>query len=161
LESLVAWKGPQLVRLARVLLRDEHQAEDVVQDVLTTCVLKWSRIQELDNPSAYLNRMVVNAVASSRRRPWRREHTSDPADLPDAPGGDPAEPHAQRHDSLALLRQLPDKQRIAIVLRLYEGMPDEEIADLMNCSQATVRSNAHRGLVTLRRLLTAEGPTRA
>ncbi|WP_432536696.1 SigE family RNA polymerase sigma factor [Kineococcus arenarius] len=161
LESLVAWKGPQLVRLARTLLRDEHQAEDVVQDVLATCLAKWSRIQALDNPSAYLNRMVVNAVTTSRRRPWRREHASDPADLPDQGISDTAGPHAERQRCLALLRRLPDKQRIAIVLRLYEGMPDAEIADLMDCSTATVRSNAHRGLATLRRLLAEEGIARA
>ncbi len=34
LDSLIAWKGPELVRLARGLLKDPHQAEDVVQDVL-------------------------------------------------------------------------------------------------------------------------------
>ncbi|GAB3462564.1 SigE family RNA polymerase sigma factor [Kineococcus endophyticus] len=161
LESLVAWKGPQLVRLARVLLRDEHQAEDVVQDVLATCVDKWSRIRTVDDPSAYLNRMVVNAVTTLRRRPWRREHTADPADLPDPGTDDGSGPFAERQRCLALLRRLPDKQRIAIVLRLYEGLPDSEIADLMDCSTATVRSNAHRGLATLRRLLTEEGVTRA
>ncbi|WP_432571494.1 SigE family RNA polymerase sigma factor [Kineococcus sp. SYSU DK005] len=161
LESLVAWKGPQLVRLAQVLLRDEHQAEDVVQDVLATCVLKWSRIQALEEPSAYLNQMVVNAAISSRRRPWRREHASDPADLPEQSTSDPAGPHAERQRCLALLRRLPDKQRITLALRLYEDLPDAEIADLMNCSTATVRSNAHRGLATLRRLLAEEGIHRA
>ncbi|WP_432542127.1 SigE family RNA polymerase sigma factor [Kineococcus sp. SYSU DK002] len=161
LESLVAWKGPQLVRLARVLLRDEHQAEDVVQDVLATCVRKWSRIQALEDPSAYLNRMVVNAVSTSRRRPWRREHAADPAELPEEVVSDTTGLHAERQRCLALLRRLPDKQRIALVLRLYEGLPDAEIADLMDCSTATVRSNAHRGLATLRRLLAEEGITRA
>ncbi|GAB3452584.1 sigma-70 family RNA polymerase sigma factor [Kineococcus endophyticus] len=168
----MAWKGPQLVRLARTLLRDEHQAEDVVQDVLATCVLKWSRIQAVENPSAYLNRMLVNAVTTSRRRPWRREHAADPVDLPQlteqaqhrlatAGGSDVAGSHAERQRCLELLRRLPDKQRVAVVLRLYEGLPDNEIADLMDCSTATVRSNAHRGLATLRRLLTEEGITRA
>ncbi|NAZ81190.1 sigma-70 family RNA polymerase sigma factor [Kineococcus sp. R8] len=157
----MAWKGPELVRLARALLRDGHQAEDVVQDVLATCVLKWARIQAVDDPSAYLNRMVVNAVTSSRRRPWRREHASDPADLPERPVGDAAGAHAERQRCLDLLRRLPDKQRVAIVLRLYEGLPDREIADLMDCTPATVRSNAHRGLATLRRQLLEEGTTRA
>ncbi|WP_432485339.1 SigE family RNA polymerase sigma factor [Kineococcus esterisolvens] len=161
LESLVAWKGPQLVRLARALLRDPHQAEDVVQDVLATCVLKWSRIQAVDDPSAYLNRMVVNAVTSLRRRPWRREQASDPADLPDLAVPDASPGHAERQRCLALLRRLPDRQRVTLVLRLYEGMPDEEIAQLLDCSTVTVRSNAHRGLATLRRLIAEEGIDRA
>lgn len=161
LESLVAWKGPQLMRLAQMLLRDEHQAQDVVQDVLAACVAKWSRIQALEDPSAYLNRMLVNAVSTSRRRPWRREHTADPADLPEQTLGDPAGPHAERARMLALLQRLPDKQRMAVVLRIYEDLPDAEIADLMNCSMVTVRSNVHRGLATLRRLLAEEDPHRA
>ncbi|PPK93783.1 RNA polymerase sigma-70 factor (sigma-E family) [Kineococcus xinjiangensis] len=158
LESLVAWKGPQLVRLARALLRDPHQAEDVVQDVLATCVRKWSRIQSVDDPSAYLNRMVVNAVTSLRRRAWRREWLSDPAELPEVHLDDSSSGHAERQRCLALLRRLPDRQRIALVLRLYEDMPDEEIADLLGCSTGTVRSNAHRGLATLRRLIAEEDP---
>jgi len=108
LESLVAWKGPQMVRLARALLRDEHQAEDVVQDVLAVCVTKWTRIQSLDDPSAYLNRMVVNAVTNSRRRPWRREHVSDPADLPDRGVSDSTGPFAERQrcGGIAYLRHV-------------------------------------------------------
>ncbi|GAA0315434.1 RNA polymerase sigma factor (sigma-70 family) [Kineococcus aurantiacus] len=158
--------------MAWTLLRDEHQAEDVVQDVLATCVTRWARIEALEDPSAYLNRMLVNAVTTSRRRPWRREHAADPTDLAQltershplhigAGLGDVAGTHAERQRCLALLRQLPDKQRIAVVLRLYEGLPDTEIADLVDCSTATARSNAHRGLATLRRLLTEEGITRA
>ncbi len=165
----MAGKGPQLVRLARALLRDQHQAEDVVQDVLAACVTRWNRISTLDDPSAYLNRMVVNAVISSRRRPWRREQANDPTDLgarASGPGSadavpDVADAHAERHRCLELLRRLPDRQRVALVLRLYEGMPDTEIADLMNCSTTTVRSNAHRGLASLRRMLDEEGITRA
>ncbi|MEZ0163182.1 sigma factor [Kineococcus sp. LSe6-4] len=124
LESLVSWKGPELVRLARGLLRDPHQAEDVVQDVLARCVLKWSRIQAVEDPSAYLNRMVVNAVVSHHRRPWRRERVSDPAELPDAPVHDDGAGYGDRQHYLALLRRLPDAQRATLVLRLYEGLPD-------------------------------------
>ncbi|GAB3472433.1 SigE family RNA polymerase sigma factor [Kineococcus endophyticus] len=153
LDSLIAWKGPELVRLARGLLKDPHQAEDVVQDVLARCVLKWSRIQAVEDPSAYLNRMVVNAIVSHHRRPWRREQVSDPAELPEAAVPDASEGHDERQHYLTLLRRLPDAQRATLVLRLYEGLPDAEIADLLHCSQATVRSHAYRGLRTLRRFL--------
>lgn len=111
LESLVSWKGPELVRLTRGLLRDPHQAEDVVQDVLARCVLKWSRVQAVEDPSAYLNRMVVNAVVSHHRRPWRRERVSDPAELPDVPVHDDGAGYGDRQHYLALLRRLPDARR--------------------------------------------------
>ena len=54
---------------------------------------------------------------------------------------------------LALLRRLPAKQRAVLVLRHYEGLPDAEIAELMGTSAVTVRSNAHRGIASLRTML--------
>ena len=63
----------------------------------------------------------------------------------------------ERDHMLALLRRLPGKQRVVLVLRHYEQMDDTEIAALLGVSTVTVRSNAHRGLARLRRLM-AEAP---
>ncbi|WP_345712279.1 SigE family RNA polymerase sigma factor [Kineococcus glutinatus] len=157
LGSFVAAQGPALVRLARALLRDPHRAEDVVQDVLARAVLRWGSIERADDPVAYVKRMVVNASISSTRLAFRRtERAADPAALPETGVPDGAAAHAERDLLLRLLRRLPDKQRSALVLRHYEGLPDEEIAELLGCSRATVRSNAHRGLATLRTLLQQE-----
>ena len=46
-----------------------------------------------------------------------------------------------------------DRQRIAIVLRFYEDMPDDRIAEILDCRQATVRSAIHRGLQSLRQVI--------
>lgn len=164
--AFVAAQGPGLVRLARGLLRDPTTAEDVVQDVLATVLLKWSRVNAADNREAYVRRMVVNACTSFFRRAARRERAADPVDLPEGPapgasGGsttvaDHAQQVAERDRMLAALRRLPAKQRAVLVLRHYEGMSDAEIADLLGTREVTVRSNAHRGLATLRTLL-AEG----
>ncbi len=53
-------------------------------------------------------------------------------------------------DSLATLT---DRQRTAIVLRFYEDMPDDRIAEVLGCRQATVRSAIYRGLQSLRRVI--------
>jgi DNA-directed RNA polymerase specialized sigma24 family protein len=53
---------------------------------------------------------------------------------------------------------LPPKQRAVLVLRHYEGRPDDEIAALVGCTVTTVRSNAHRGLASLRRMLVEARP---
>ena len=159
-EEFALARGPALVRLARGLLRDPHHAEDVVQDVLAKALVRWDRIERTDDPDAYVRRMVVNASTSFWRRAVRREKTVEPEHLPDAPVGDRTDAFAGRDEMLALLRSLPAKQRAVLVLRHYEGLPDAEIADLLGCSPVTVRSNAHRGLATLRGLLAAQGVTR-
>ncbi|HEY6793165.1 MAG TPA: SigE family RNA polymerase sigma factor [Kineosporiaceae bacterium] len=146
--------GPALVRLARGLLRDPHQAEDVVQDVLARVLLRWGRISTLEDPIAYVRRMVVNACTSWFRRAARREFARDAATLPEPLTPDPAQAIGERDRMWTLLRRLPTKQRAVLVLRHYEGCSDEEISQILGSSQVTVRSNASRGLATLRRMMT-------
>lgn len=152
--AFVATRGSALVRLARGLLRDPHQAEDVVQDVLAKTLVQWHRISAVDDLDAYVRRMVTNACTSWFRRAVRREHVQDTATLPERAGpGDVAVAVTDRDRVINLLRRLPARQRAVLVLRHYEGLPDVEIARLLGTSEVTVRSNAHRGLASLRRIM--------
>lgn len=163
-EGFAAVRGPALVRLARGLLRHPENAEDVVQDVLAKVFVQWGRVQRAGDPDAYVRRMVVNQCTSFWRRAVRRERPWHSDRMPDQPVPDPSSAHAERERMLELLRRLPVKQRTVLVLRHYEGLPDAEIADLLGSSAGTVRSNAHRGLASLRAMLeadTAEDATRA
>ena len=49
--------------------------------------------------------------------------------------------------------QLPPQQRSVVVLRIWEGLPYAEIADLLGRNEGTVRSNMHHGLATMRQYL--------
>jgi RNA polymerase sigma-70 factor (sigma-E family) len=150
-EEFVAVRGPALVRLARGLLRDPDTAEDVVQDVLAKALLKWGRVSAADDPVAYVNRMVVNASTSFWRRAARRERATE--FLPEAGVPDASGQLADRDALLSALRKLPTKQRTVLVLRHFEDYSDEQIADLLDVTTGTVRSNAHRGLAALREAL--------
>jgi RNA polymerase sigma factor (sigma-70 family) len=55
-----------------------------------------------------------------------------------------------------LCATLPAKQRAAVVLRYYEDLPDAEIAAILDCSPATVRSQIHRALASLRTAIGTE-----
>jgi RNA polymerase sigma-70 factor (sigma-E family) len=149
-------RGPALVRLARGLLRDPHQAEDVVQDVLAKVLVQWGRVSAADDMDAYVRRMVVNACTSWFRRAARREYAHDATTMPERSLPDASAGIAERDRVMGLLRRLPDRQRAVLVMRHYEGLPDSAIADLLGTSEVTVRSNAHRGLATLRRYLAAD-----
>ncbi len=151
-DAFVSARGAALVRMARRLLRDPHDAEDVVQDVLVKAHQHWARIVTRDSPDVYVRRMLVNATVSFWRRPARRERAVDV--VPVGPGADEAAAFDERQRLLTALRQLPAKQRAVLVLRHYEGLSDEEIAAVMQTSPVTVRSNVHRGLANLRAALT-------
>lgn len=158
-DEFVMTQAPSLVRLARGLLKNPHDAEDVVQDVLAKALLKWGTICAADHPEAYVRRMVVNACTSFFRRPSRREAPTEfatPSFGMRMVRADATEELAQRDRMMTLIRRLPTKQRAVLVLRHYEDRSDADIADLLGCSQVTVRSNAMRGLATLRRWMEEE-----
>ena len=144
-----------LCRFAGVLSGDPALADDVVADVLGNAYERWSRIGELENPHAYVRKMVVNEYLSWRRRAVRTAVRAELHELVE-PVADHADVHADRHELLGELRQLPPKQRAALVLRYYEGLPFSDIADLLGCGENAVRSNVSRALQRLRIQLTGE-----
>jgi RNA polymerase sigma-70 factor (sigma-E family) len=138
---------PPLLRFATVLCGTPHLAEDVVQDVAIKAQRKWDRIGGLDNPEAYLRRMVVNEYLSWRRK-WSQYVPS--AEIEPASSPDHAERTADRDQLLGELAKLPRRQRAVLVLRYFGGLTDAEIAETLGCSPGTVRSHASRALATLR-----------
>jgi RNA polymerase sigma factor (sigma-70 family) len=61
--------------------------------------------------------------------------------------------HADRDEVLEALRSLGPRQRACVVLRYYEDLTIEETAEILGCSEGTVKSQASRGLDTLRQAI--------
>ncbi|MER7282363.1 SigE family RNA polymerase sigma factor [Dactylosporangium sp. NPDC000244] len=153
-EEFLAARLPALTRYATALAGDPDAGADVLQDVLVKAQPRWSKIAELESPEAYVRRMVINELTSARRQlaaRLRRERVHQAAEPAAADGHD--ERIAQRDALVRLIRDLPARQRIVIVLRYLEDMADADIAVLMGCSIVTVRTQAMRGLATLRAVL--------
>jgi RNA polymerase sigma factor (sigma-70 family) len=143
----VSWSGTEaayaasyreLPRVAYVLTGSAAAAEDVVHDVFCRV---GPRVATLDNPAAYLRVAVVNQCRSLHRRFTRAPR---PTVAPDA------SLDTGLTEFRDALQTLPPKQRAAVVLRYLCDLPDDEIADILDCRPATVRSLVHRGLAALR-----------
>jgi RNA polymerase sigma-70 factor (sigma-E family) len=162
-EQFAISRLPSLLRYAVVLTGDRELAQDVVQEVLARAQVRWRRILAADVPEAYVRRMVLNEYLSWRRS-WaaRNVHSVGErlVDLDDARGGvrDHAQHVVDADELWARLAGLGRKQRAVLVLRYYEELDDESIADLLGCSPVTVRSHASRALKHLR--LSSEHQTR-
>ncbi|HZX08393.1 SigE family RNA polymerase sigma factor [Kribbella sp.] len=141
-----------LRRTAFLVAGDRHRADDIVQDALYKLYLAWPKVRRVGNPFAYARRVVVNAAYDGGRRPWRREvaiaELPDRAELDDFTAG-----HADRDEVLVALRSLGPRQRACVVLRYYEDLSVEQTAEILGCSEGTVKSQAARGLDTLRRAI--------
>ena len=144
-EEYVLTRGAALVGYAYVLCGDRHLAEDLVQEVLVRVARRWDQIEGPADP--YVRTAVARELTSWRRR---RSNAEIPSVLPDRPGGFAPDAAVERDPLWRLLQMLPVRQRAVLVLRHWEGLDDIEIAELLGCRRATVRSLAARAAATLR-----------
>jgi RNA polymerase sigma-70 factor (sigma-E family) len=145
----VARQRPALMRFATILTSQTWLAEDLVSDVLGKAFERWERISQLAEPNAYVRRMVVNEYLSWHRRLARTAPRED-IELDTVTVADGAVERAERDAMISRLAQLPRRQRAAVVLRYYVGLPDADIAAYLDCRDGTVRSLISRALASLR-----------
>jgi RNA polymerase sigma-70 factor (sigma-E family) len=148
-ETYVQERRQALFRFAVVLCGDPVLAEDILTDVLSRAYEHWDRISAADNVHAYLRRVTVNEYLAWWRRRARTIPVAELGELATATA-DPADRYAEYAEIMAELARLPKRQRAVLVLRFYEGAPDEEIARVLGCRPGTVRSLASRALAALR-----------
>jgi RNA polymerase sigma-70 factor (sigma-E family) len=149
-----AW--PALYRSAYLLTGSHADAEDVAQQTLEKAYRSWSRVVASAVPEAYLRRMLTNTFLSGRRLKRHRLEL-----LTDSWSGH-EQPHSRpgTEDQLMLwprLKSLPPRQRAVIVLRYFEDLSEEQIAETLGCSRGNVKSTAHRALKALRAAIGSDG----
>lgn len=142
LEALITENENRLYRAALAILGDSQEAEDAVQDAFVKYLEKAPA--ELENPAAWLMRVLVNGCKSRLRLAWRRV-TELPDTLPT--------PSPEEKEELAELWSLPPEERAAIHLFYYEGYTTDEIAAMTGVAPGTVRSRLSRARERLRKLL--------
>lgn len=128
-----------LVRSAWLMCGSRELAEDLAHDAF---VRLYRSGAQPEKPLPYLRRTVVNLLADSCRR--ERIARAVTAETPAIEMG------PQEMETWHLVSGLPLRQRQALVLRYGDDLSIEEIAEVMYCSQAAVKSLVHRGLETLR-----------
>jgi RNA polymerase sigma-70 factor (sigma-E family) len=145
-----------LVRMAKLLLRDQPSAEDVVQDAFLGLYRAWPGLRDRDHVLPYLRAAVINgsrSVLRSRRRALLRPVQHEP---PASSAESAAMAVEDRRAVLAAVARLPRRMREVLVLRYYLGLPDQEIAAALGISRGTVSSTASRGLAAVARELGEE-----
>ena len=141
-------RTPALLRIAYLVAGNAHDAEDLVQSALEKAAVRW---QHLDDPEAYLRRVIYTKAVSR----WRRLRARPPETLTAAPPERPGLVEADHDTRLVLasaIRRLTPKQRAVLVLRYYEDRTEAEAAILLGVSSGTVKSQTRQALRRLREL---------
>lgn len=132
----------QLVGLAFVLTGSRSLAEDVCQDALTEAHRRWDTIGSYDDPGAWVRRVMVN---KSRSR--FRKLTSETKALTriGARRLETVEPTERSLEVWDRVRELPRRQSQAIALFYWEDRSMAQIAEILECSEETVKTHLKRG----------------
>ena len=151
-DGFVVSRSPALLRSAYLLVQDEGLAEDLLQTALTKAWFAWKRIEE---PEAYVRRIMVTTSASWWRRRWSRETPTDEPEQQPTTAGLVESAHGQ--DLWIAIGHLPPRQRAVVVLRFLEDRTEADTASLMGCSVGTVKSQCAKALAKLRVDATLDG----
>ena len=159
------WSGPLLRYLER-MVRDTATAEELVQEAF----LRVHRARDRYEPSArfstWLYRIATNLALNELRRPRRRRpHASTDVEEAEVPvlreaGPTPDERAHSRRVSVAVeaaLRDLPERQRMALWLVAVEGLAYAEVAEALETSVGSVKSLVHRARTQLAAVLGDSG----
>lgn len=161
-EELIAPVRERMMRVIWRIVRQREEAEDTMQEVLTTTWKKRNLIFRHPNPQALILKICVNAAVDALRKKHRggRFVGSEVIDrLPDgASENDPAQIETAALVKKAVGR-LPKKQAVAVVMRILEGHSYKEIAEALGCREATARTHVLRGRAKLARWLSYLRPS--
>jgi RNA polymerase sigma-70 factor (sigma-E family) len=142
-----------MLRLAVLLGADD--AEDIVAEAFYQLYRRWKKLREADAALPYLRSVVCNLTRMRLRhlQVVRKHATPDAAER----SGTSAETEALLQDDqralVAALKELPTRQREALVLRHWLGLREAEIAAAMGISCGAVKSHTSRGMAALTRVL--------
>jgi RNA polymerase sigma-70 factor (sigma-E family) len=158
LEDLYLRRAPEALRLAFLLTRDGQVAEDIVQEAFIRVAGRFQHLRSPDAFGAYLRRTVVNlCMTHHRRKRTARAHAQRAGAVAGRSEPSVGLPDIETRDEVrAALAQLPVRQRAAVMLRFYEDLPEQQVADALGCSVTAARSLVFRGMETLRTLIERE-----
>lgn len=139
------------------LVGNAADAQDLTQEVFIKALQRQEQLRELEKAAHWLSRIATNTAMDHLRRRSRRVESDLeglPGPLP-GPDGESPEERLLRAERAALLEEglsrLTPRERAALILRDLEDLPAEEVARLLNCGKATVRSHIANARIKFRR----------
>jgi RNA polymerase sigma-70 factor (sigma-E family) len=140
--------GPRLRRTAYLMCRDWHLAQDLTQITLAKLYTAWGRLNWLDEPTAYARKVLLRTFLDHQRRHGSRELVVE--SIPDTAHDSSPELRLTLLDALG---HLPPRDRAIVVLRYWEDLSIDAVAELVGTSVSVVKTQSMRSLTKLRQLL--------
>ncbi len=155
--SLYELHAVGLIRLAVIMLGDQTAAEDVVQEAFCGLYRRWSHLSDPGKALPYVRSAVLNGCRTQLRARIRAERRAAATAVSAVASAEDELLVAEEHrEVLTALRNLPARQREALVLRFYLDLAEPDIAAAMGISAGTVKSTTSRAIAALGVMLRGE-----
>ncbi|HEY4553376.1 MAG TPA: sigma-70 family RNA polymerase sigma factor [Bacillaceae bacterium] len=159
--SLVDQFGEDLMRLAYTYVKDHSVAEDMVQDVFLRAFEKRNDFRGQSSCKTYLYRITINRCHDYLRSWTYKNVMISEKIFALFQSSDKVEAQVIRNHENHMIGKkvfsLPVKYREVLVLHYYKDMSVEEVADILDCSESTVKTRLKRGREKLKQKLLEEG----
>jgi RNA polymerase sigma-70 factor (ECF subfamily) len=159
--AIIKTHNQRLYRIARGVVRNDAEAEDIVQEAYVRAFAHLERFRGDASLGTWLSRIVINEALGRLRK--RRRTVAMPENpqaeiiqFPLNPSDDPERTMAQRQILQLVERatdSLPDFYRMVFVARVIEGLSIEETSELLGVRPQTVKTRLHRARALLRKAL--------
>lgn len=146
LEYLVEEHSSRILRLAYSYLKNIHDAQDVMQNVLEKLYIADPDFKDSDHEKAYIIRMTGNMCKNMLKSPQRKNTSLEFC-------YDVAAPEEEDGTVLWAVNQLKEKYRIVLYLHYYEGYKASEIGKMLGILTPSVHSRMQRGREQLKKIL--------
>lgn len=144
-----------LIAVAYALSGSRPLAEDLAQDALLAAFKNWAHVRELDNPDAWVRRVLANRATSTlRRRIVEATAMSTKLRVPDEAASTIGAMSEHNEHVWSAIRGLPIRQAQVITLRTLDRSTVAEIAAVLEISEAAASTHLRRARQTLARQLT-------
>ena len=143
-EAFYARFRDPVLRAVFVASGDKEAAEDATAEAFVRACAKWRRVRKHPAPVAWVITTALNVIRSGKRRRRREEERGVPVTEEQA-HNEPFDPCL-----LALVRELPVRQRQVLALRVLLDLSTEQTADALGIAAGTVTAHLHRALESLR-----------
>ncbi|WNM24376.1 sigma-70 family RNA polymerase sigma factor [Demequina capsici] len=135
-------RTPRLLAYARLLTRDDTEAEDVLQDALVRSFSRGRSFADVDHAEAYVRHAIPSVFVDRYRSRRSREAAQSRLARRSAAPADQGD-RAAVLDVRAALADLPPRERACIVLRFYDDMTVPQIAHALHLAEGSVKRYLH------------------
>lgn len=133
----------KVVGVAARITRSPAAGDDIASEAFARAYARWWRLRDVDYRHAWVLRVAINlAVRSLRKPPVAQVRDEGSAHLDEIV--------VARADLETAMLRLPRRQREVLALRYLADLSEDDVARMLNISRGSVKSHAHRGVVTLR-----------